>query len=130
MIRMTVRTSERLSTVLPLRRGFAGAMQGIAADLATSIRQRTAAGKGVDGKRLRKKQDGSPSTLTDSGRMVESFRPQTVSETGFTLAPTGRRNVIVGAAHQSRGRRWVGADERQIEAAREQIADAAIPRDR
>ena len=130
-IKMIVKTSSPLRDVLPLRRGLAAALPGIARDLAAGVRRRTESGRDVNGRAFRRKRrDGSPSTLTDSGRMVESFRPQTVSETGFTLAPTGRRNVIVGAAHQSRGRRWVGADERQIEAAREQIADAAIPRDR
>ncbi len=129
-LRMTVSTSPRLSEVLPLRRGLAAELPGIAADLAGDIRRRTASGRDVSGKPFRPKRDGSRSTLQDSGRMVRSLRPVQVTDRGFVLAPVGKRNQRIGALAHQRGRRWVGASDRQIDEARERIADAAIPKDR
>ena len=129
-IRMTVKTSPRLSEALPLRRGLAAELPRLAADLAGDIRRRTASGRDVSGQRFRRKKDGTPSNLRDSGRMLASFKPQTVSDTGFTLAPTGARNRKVGAVAMRTGRRWAGVNDAQIDEARGRIADAAIPEDR
>ena len=62
--------------------------------------------------------------------MLRSFRPVQVTDRGFVLAPVGKRNQRVGALAHQRGRRWAGADDRQIDEARERIAEAAVPRDR
>ena len=127
---MTVSTSPRLSEVLPLRDGLRSALPGIAADLAAGIRRRTASGRDVSGKPFRPKKDGSQSTLQDTGAMVRSLRPVQIDDRSFTLAPVGKRNQRVGALAHQRGRRWVGADDRQIDKATARIADAAIPENR
>ena len=127
---MTVSTSPRLSEVLPLRDGLRSALPGIANDLAGGIRRRTASDRDVSGQRFRPKRDGTPSTLQDSGRMLRSFRPVQIDDRSFTLAPVGKRNQRVAALAHQRGRRWAGADETQIDAARERIAEAALPKDR
>ena len=129
-IRVSTRLSEPLATALPLRRGLAAELPRLAADLAGDIRRRTASGRDVSGKPFRPKRDGSRSTLQDTGRMVRSLRPVQVTDRGFTLAPTGKRNQRVGALAHQRGRRWVGASDRQIDEATARIADAAVPRDR
>ena len=61
--------------------------------------------------------------MTDTGEMLRSLHAD-VTDNGFRLAPTGRRNLTVAHVHQAGGRRWMGATERQIDAARETIADA------
>lgn len=129
-INVTATSSPPLREVLPLRRGLRAALPAVAADMARGIRDRTEAGRDVSGRAFRRKRDGSPSNLIDSGRMVESFQPADETATGFVLAPTGRRNRAVAHIHQATGREWIGADERQIDAARESVAEAAIPRDR
>ena len=129
-VSVTARSTAPLRDTLPLRRGLRAAMPGIAGDMARGIRQRTESGRDVAGKPFPRKRDGSPSNLIDSGRMVESFEPLAVTDDGFRLAPKGKRNRAVAAIHQATGRRWVGADERQIETARERAIEAAIPRDR
>ena len=128
--RMSVSSSAPLRDVLPLRRGLAAALPAIAADLARGIRRRTEAGRDVSGRPLRPKRDGSASTLHDSGRMVASLRPTQIGERSFTLAPTGRRNQRVAALAHQTGRRWVGADETQIDAATERVTESMIPEDR
>ena len=62
--------------------------------------------------------------------MLRSFRPVQIDDRSFTLAPVGARNQRVGAVAHQRGRRWVGASDRQIDEATVRIADAAVPRDR
>ena len=122
---MTVKTSARLGEVLPLRDGLRAALPGIANDLAGGIRRRTASGRDVNGRRLRPKKDGTPSNLTDSGKMLRSFRPVQIDDRSFTLAPVGKRNQRVGALAHQRGRRWVGASDRQLDEATARIATAA-----
>ncbi len=129
-LRMTVTTSPRLSEVLPLRRGLAAELPSIADDMARGIRRRTESGRDVAGRRFKPKKDGKPSNLRDTGRMLRSFRPVKVDDRSFTLAPTGKRNQRVGAVAHQRGRRWVGADDRQIDEATARIANATIPEDR
>ena len=127
---MTVKTSPRLSEVLPLRGGLAAELPRLAADMAGDIRRRTRQGRDAAGRRLRPKKDGTASTLQNTGRMVGSFRPQTVTDTGFVLAPTGRRNRKVAAIHQNTGRPWIGVTNAAVERARERIAEAALSKDR
>ena len=128
--RMTVSTSPRLSEVLPLRDGLRAELPGIANDLAGGIRRRTASGRDVAGRPLRPKKDGSRSTLQDTGAMLRSFRPVQVDDRSFTLAPVGKRNQRIASLAHQRGRRWAGADDRQIDEATARIADAAIPENR
>ena len=123
--RMVVKTSAPLRDVLPLRGGLANELPRLADHMAGDIRRRTASGRDAAGRRLRPKKDGTASTLQDTGKMVGSFRPQTVTDTGFVLAPTGRRNRKVAAIHQNTGRPWIGVTDRAIEEARERIATAA-----
>ncbi len=129
-ISVSATSTAPLSDALPLRRGLRSVMPGVAADMSRSIRQRTESGRDVSGRPFRRKKDGSRSTLQDSGRMVESFRPTEIRADGFTVAPTGKRNRAVAHVHQATGRRWIGADDRQIDAARERVAEAALPQDR
>ncbi len=130
---MTVKTSPPLADVLPLRSGLRSAMPGIASTMARSVRDRTASGRDVDGRPFRRRADGSPSTLRDTGRMVESFQPVEVGDRSFRLAPAGRQERRRAALHQlGRGvprREWVGADAGQIEAAREAVATAETGKD-
>ena len=130
MIKMTVSLSPPLRDVLPLRDGLRSELPRLADDLARDIRRRTEGGRGVAGRRLRRKKDGTASTLQDSGKMVESFRPQTVTDRGFVLAPTGRRNRQIAAIHQNTGRPWIGVTDAAVERARERIAEATLPKDR
>ena len=129
-ISISATTSAPLREALPLRSGLRAALPDIAAGMARGIRDRTEGGRDVAGKPFRRKRDGSPSTLRDTGRMVESFQPTEVTDKGFTLAPTGKRNRAIAHIHQATGRRWVGADDRQVDEARERVAEATIPKDR
>ena len=132
--RMAIRISAPLGDVLPLRSGLRQALPNVARTMAAGVRARTESGRDVDGRPFRRRPDGSPSTLRDSGRMVKSFQPQTVTDQGFRLAPARGPERRRAALHQSgRGvprREWVGADAGQVEAAREAVAEAEVPRDR
>ena len=131
---MRVDVGRPLAETLPLRRGLRDALPDLASDLARGVRERTAGGRDVAGRSFAPKRDGSRSTLRDTGRMVESFRPVRVDERGFVLAPAGREERKRAALHQlGRGvpeRRWVGVDARQVDEAVERVTDAEIPRDR
>ncbi len=129
-VSVTATSTAPLSEALPLRRGLRAVMPGVAADMSRSIRQRTEGGRDVAGRPFRRKKDGSRSTLQDTGAMVKSLKPRQVTDRGFTLKPTGRRNERIAALAHQTGRRWVGASERQIDAAREKVTEAAIPRNR
>jgi len=128
-ITLTARSSPPLREVLPLRRGLAAELPRIAADLAAGVRTRTRAGKVVDGRPLRPKRDGTPSNLTDSGRMVASFGTESIRDAGFTLAPAPTERDKA-AVHMRAGRRWIGASAEQIEDARERVIESMLPRDR
>ena len=128
---MSVRMSPPLADVLPLRSGLRDVLPQVARDVSRGVRDRTAGGRDVDGRPFARKADGSPSTLKDTGRMVESFKPQTVTDQSFRLAPDrGERRKAV--MHQ-RGigriprREWVGVDARQVDEAVERVLDAEIP---
>ena len=92
-------------------------LDSIAADWRSEIISRARSGKGADGRQMRPRRDGTRATLHDTGRMLGSLRP-TVDDRGFKIAPTGRRNRTIAAIHQATGRRWAGADDRQIDEAR------------
>ena len=95
-------------------------LDDIAAGWTREVIARTKSGRDADGRAMRLKRDGSRSTLNDSGRMLRSLRP-TVHDRGFAIAPTGRRNATVAAVHQASGRAWIGADDRQIDEARDAV---------
>ena len=99
-------------------------LDDVASTWTTEIRDRTRSGRGADGRAMRPRRDGSRSTLHDTGAMLASLRPQTVTDSGFVLGLTGRRNNTVGAIHQATGRRWAGASPDQIEDARRAVVDA------
>ncbi len=87
------------------------------------IISRTRAGKGADGRQMRRRVDGSPARLHDTGRLLTSLQAD-VDDRGFRIAPTGTRNTIVARTHQRSRREFLGADERQIEDARRAVVDA------
>ena len=95
----------------------------IAADWTTEIRQRTRSGKGADGRQMRRRVDGSPARLTDSGAMLKSLSAD-VDDKGFRLAPSGTRNTIVARTHQRSRRQFMGASPDQIEDARAAVVEA------
>ena len=126
-MRIKVTLSRPLREVLPGRDGLRRALPRIAADLSRSVRDRTAGGRDVRGRRFARKADGSPSTLRDTGKMIKSFGTASMRPTGFTLGPSGaeRRKAVM---HQTgRGvprREWVGVDARQVDQAAERVASA------
>ena len=126
--------SAPLAAALPLRDGLRDALPDLASDLARGVRDRTADGRDVAGRTFAPKRDGSASTLRRSGEMVRSFRPERVTDTGFTLAPAGRQERKRAALHQrGRGvpeRRWIGVDARQVDEAVERVATAETGKDR
>ena len=122
---MTVRTTARLGDTLPLRDGLRAELPGIAANMSASIRRRTEGGRDASGRRFARKANGQPSTLTDTGKMIASFRPTTVTDTGFVLGPTGKRNRKIAAIHMNTGRPWIGVTEGQVTEAVERVATAA-----
>ena len=133
-IRTTATTSPPLADVLPLRTGLASELPRLADDLAGDVRRRTAQGRDVDGRRFARLKTGRPSTLQRTGKMVRSFQPREISDTGFTLRP-GRAETARAAIHQAGSRnlpkrRWVGVTDHQIDEARERIAEAVLPEDR
>ena len=128
MINATVRDTGPID--LPLDRGIARELPRIAQEWVEAIRDRTRSGVDADGRRFPPKADGSASNLHDSGRMVESFAVQRLDSNGFRLAPTDRRNLAVAFIHQHRDRPWIGIDPDTVEAARQRVIEAAIPRDR
>ena len=89
----------------------------IASTWRDEIIDRTRGGKGADGRAMRPKRDGTVSRLHDTGAMLGSLRADG-GDRGFQIAPTGRRNRTIAAIHQATGRRWAGADDRQIDEAR------------
>lgn len=52
-----------------------------------TIVSRTRAGVDADGRRLKPKDDGKPSTLTKSGKMLDTLRIE-VTDDGVTITPT------------------------------------------
>ncbi len=126
MLNVTIRTSDTGPIDLP--GDLRSTLDGIADDWTREIRQRTRSGKGADGRQMRRKADGSPATLRDSGEMLRSLQAD-VGDRRFEIAPTGARNIVVARTHQRTGRRFMGADERQIADARQTVADA-LQRDR
>ena len=124
-IRMRVKLSPSLAETLPLRDGLRAELPRLAKDLAGDIRRRTSSGRDASGRRFARKANGQPSNLTDSGKMIASFRPTTVTDTGFVLAPTGPRNRKVAAIHMNTGRPWIGVTPTQVTEAVEHIATAA-----
>ena len=126
-LRMSIEMSPPLADVLPLRRGLAAALPDLAGDLAREVRDRTATGRDVAGRQFPRKANGEPSTLQDTGRMVESFRPREVSDSGFTLAPAAAERRKAYMHQTGRGvpkREWVGVDARQVDEAVEAVATA------
>ena len=87
------------------------------------IISRTRSGKGADGRQMRRRVDGSPARLTDSGAMLASLSAD-VDDKGFRLHPTGTRNTIVARTHQRSRRQFMGASPDQIEDARAAVVEA------
>lgn len=110
-----------------------GDLRSVLGDVADTwtreIRQRTRSGRAADGRQMRRKADGTRATLHDTGRMLASLQAD-VDDSGFRLHPTGQRNTIVARTHQRTGRRFMGASEQQIDAARDRVAAALRERDR
>ena len=135
-MRLTMRAEigPPLAERLPLRSGLARELPRLASDLARGVRDRTLDGRDVAGRTFPPKADGSPSTLRDTGAMVESFRPERLDKRGFVLAPASRAERRRAALHQlGRGvpeRRWVGLDARQVDEAVEAVATAETGKDR
>ena len=103
-------------------------IRDLATDTARQVRDRTAAGRDVSGGRFEPKEDGTPSTLQDSGDMIRSFRPAAVTAKGFRLQPS-RRESYKALLHQSgRGRfprrLWIGLSPSQIARAQDRVARA------
>lgn len=120
MLNVTIRTHDTGPINLPDLRP---ALDTIADTWTHEIASRTRSGRGVTGRALRRKRDGSPSTLTDTGALLASLRP-TVDGKGFRIRPTGRRNLTIGAIHQATGRKWAGASAEQIDSARRAVVEA------
>ena len=85
-----------------------GLLEDIADTWTSQIQQRTRSGRDADGRPMRKKRDGSRSTLHDSGQMLGSLRAD-VGDRGFKIAPTGaakhRRRRTSSAQRQAMGGR-------------------------
>lgn len=114
--------------------GIRRTLPAIAQEWVEAVQQRTRSGIAADGSRFPARKDGSPSNLVDSGDMLRGFGVVSVGRDGFRLAPD-RRQQHKALAHQ-RGsghapqRAWVGVEADLIEAARQRVAEAAIPRNR
>ena len=121
MLRINVTTSDTGPVNLP--GNLRPVLDTIAADWRSEIIARTPSGKGADGRQMRRRADGTVSRLHDTGAMLASLQAD-VGDRGFSIAPTGRRNRTIAAVHQATGRRWAGADERQIADARRAVVDA------
>ena len=102
-------------------------MPGLAERVARHVRKRTAAGLDVNGRPFKPRADGTPSRLTESGDMIESFQPRRVDDRGFTLAPSGA-TAKRAYVHQATGRQWVGVEESVIEQHIEELTDALLDR--
>ena len=76
----------------------------VAADWTREIRDRTRAGRDATGRQMRPRADGSPATLTDTGRTLASLQPD-VHEGGFRLlpriSPCANRSAIQAASLRS-----------------------------
>ena len=119
---------------LPLDRGIARELPRIADEWVDAIRDRTRRGVAADGSRFPARKDGSPSTLHQTGAMLAGFGVQRIDSGGFRLAPDRKQQHK--ALHHQRGsgnaprRAWVGVEADLIEAARQRVIEAAIPRNR
>ena len=101
-----------------------GVLENVADDWSREVVERTRSGRDATGRALRRKRDGSVSRLTDTGRMLRSFGPRHVDEGGFVLGPSRGRNATIAYVNQARGRKWIGASDEQVQAARDAIARA------
>lgn len=81
----------------------------MAAWIRDTIVSRTRAGIGVDGKQLKPLDTGRPSTLTKSGKLLDTLRIE-VTDAGVTITPT-----VDYARYVSRERPFLG------------LADAELP---
>ena len=104
--------------------GLRDTLDRIAHQWRGEVVDRTRNGRDAAGRRLRRRKDGTPSILTDSGQMLRSLGVEHVDEHGFRVSLRGRRNRKVAALSHQTGRPWVGVSDDQIDAARQQVADA------
>ena len=122
-----MRTTVTRST-FPDEGAVAREVRDLSGDLSREIRQRTSSGRDVSGGVFEPKEDGSRSTLEESGDMIRSFRPAGVTEKGFTLQPS-RKQSYKALIHQTgRGRfprrLWIGMSPSQIARARDRVTRA------
>ena len=120
-VRINVNDSGSPAGLDPL--DLSGVLDTIATTWREEIRSRTRSGRGADGREMRRRSDGSRTTLDDTGAMLASLRAD-VDDTGFRLQPVGKRNTIIARTHMRTGRRFMGASDEQIDAARQQVVDA------
>ena len=131
---MQVDGGRPLTETLPLRRGLESEIEWVAEWVALQVRERTARGLDVDGQPFESKRDGSPSTLQDTGRMVDGFRPLRVTDTGFVCGIRDRKLRARARMHQDGigalfRREWVGVDDEMADETVEYLVSAEIPPD-
>ena len=112
----------------PGRGGLRSVMPKLAFDIARDIRDRTAAGRDVDGRPFKRHPDGRASDLKQTGRMVASFGIQQVTPTRIVLAPGGKHTARALSNQTGEGRRparrWIGVSRRHVNEAVRRITDA------
>ena len=111
----------------PGRGGLRGIMPKLAFDIARDIRERTAAGRDVDGRPFTPHPGGKQSDLRQTGQMVRSFGIKRVTPTRIVLAPGGKHVARAYSNQAGEGnrpvRRWVGVSRKEIDRAITRITD-------
>ena len=86
-------------------------MRPLAERTARKIRDRTRRGRDVNGRPFAPLESGKKSTLERTGKMVDSFKPVSVTDRQFVLAPgrKERRKALFHQVGKGRPRRtWIG----------------------
>ena len=132
-ISFRVEDSGPLRDAFALDRGLRDVLPALAEDLAAEVRGRTRLGLDANGDPFLPLVSGEESTLTNTGAMVDAFRPVKVTDKGFTLGIRDRRLRARARMHQdgirTPRREWIGLSADEIDESVERVVSAEIPPD-
>lgn len=97
-------------------------LRGIGERTAATVRARTRSGVGADGRTLRRREDGRPSTLTETGRLLDSLRVEVRGSTASVVA------TVPYAEHVQRDRPFLGLTPSEVEQLARTVGDGIAER--
>lgn len=93
----------------------ASAMRGLGHEVASAIVSRTRSGRSEDGGMLKRKADGQPSTLTDTGQLLDGLDVLSTTDRRVMVGFRTRRSRQVAGFLMDGGRRFLGLDGRMVQ---------------